>query len=71
MKHVTVESVNGALMDKIHEGAWIDAARSFGRHVKTLCDMLDALKCEIDVEEYTRVMYEATKRMENVEGGQQ
>jgi hypothetical protein len=58
-----VESANAALMDKIQDGTWDVAARDFGRLVKAMCDMGDALNCEIDVEEYPRLMYEVAMRV--------
>ena len=66
-----VENVSGALVDKIQDGAWKDEARNFGKHVRTMCDMMDALDCGIDADDYPRAMYEATRILENDEGGQQ
>jgi hypothetical protein len=46
------------------ERGWIKAAREFGEAVKQLCDMLDALECDVIVENYPRVMYEAGRQKE-------
>jgi ribonuclease HI len=42
---LVVDGVNAALMDKIHEEGWEEDARSFGKNVRTVCDMMDALEC--------------------------
>ena len=66
-----VESINEALTDKIQGGVWRDEARNFGKYVKTACDMMVAFDCGFDVVDYPRVMYEATRILDNDEGGQQ
>ena len=43
------DNVNAALMDKIQEEGWEDEARSFEKNVRTVCDMMDALDCGVDV----------------------
>jgi len=58
-------------MDRIQEGAWREEACKFGKYVRTVCDMMDALDCEIDVKNYPRVMYEATRILKSIEGEQQ
>jgi hypothetical protein len=63
-----VDSFNVALMDKIQEGTWGEEARNFGKYVKTVCDMIDVLDCGIDVEDYPRAMYEATRILESIKG---
>jgi len=41
---------------------WTKVAKEFGEAVKLLCDMLDALECDVNVENYPRVMYEAGRQ---------
>jgi len=50
------------------EGTWGEEARNFGKYVKTVCDMIDVLDCGIDVEDYPRAMYEATRILESIKG---
>ena len=66
-----VNNNNAVLMDKIQEGAWGEEAKTFGKNAKTVCDMMDALDCGVDVEDYPRVIYEATRILESMEGEQQ
>jgi ribonuclease HI len=65
-----VESIIAALMDKIQEGAWGEEAKKSGKNVRIVCDTMDALDCGVDVEDYPRVMYEATRILESIEGEQ-
>ena len=65
-----MDSVNAALMGKIQDDGWEEEARSFGKNFKTVCDMMDALDCGVDVEDYPRVMYESTRILESSEGDQ-
>jgi hypothetical protein len=67
---LVVDGVNAALMDKMHEAGWVEEARRFGKNVRTVCDMMDALDCVVDVEDYPRVMYESTRILESGEGDQ-
>jgi hypothetical protein len=41
---------------------------SFGKSVRTVCDMMDALDCGVDVEDYPRVMFKSTRIVQNIEG---
>ena len=68
---VYVDSVNAALMEKIQEDKWGEEVRNFGKNVRTVCDMMDALDCGVDVEDYPRIMFDSTRIMENTEGEQQ
>ena len=43
---------------------WKAAAREIGGCIKALCGMLDALECDVDVENYPRVMYGAEREAE-------
>jgi hypothetical protein len=45
-------------------GGWKTAAKHFGESVKTLCEMLDGLESDINVEDYPRVMYEVGREKE-------
>jgi hypothetical protein len=68
---LVVASVSAALLNKIKEEEWEEKARSFGKNVQTVCGMMDALDYGVDVEDYPRVMYESTRILESIEGGQQ
>jgi len=68
---LVVDNVSAALMDKIQEEEWEEEARNFGENVRTVCDMMDALDCGVDVEDYPRVMFESARILEGIEGGQQ
>ena len=57
-------------MGKIQDDGWEEEARRFGRSVRTVCDMMDALDCGVDVEDYPRVMYESTRILESNEEDQ-
>ena len=57
-------TIQNTLSDKMDERGWTNAAKEFGEAVKLLCDMLDALDCEVSVENYPRVMYEAGRQNE-------
>jgi len=46
-----VDGVNATLMDKIQEAGWEEESRSFGKNVRTVCDMMDALDRGVDVED--------------------
>ena len=48
---LVVDSVNAALMDKILEEEWKEEAKNFGKKVRTVCDMMDALDFGVDVED--------------------
>ena len=55
--------IQNALSEKMEGEAWKKAASQIGGCLKTLCRMLDAQDCGVDVGNYPRVMYE-TKREE-------
>ena len=67
---LVVDSVNASLMDKNREAEWAEEAKNFGKNVRTVCDMMDALDCGVDVEDYPRVMHETTRTLESLEGEQ-
>ena len=63
-----VDCVNAALMNKIQEEEWEEEARNFGKNVRTVCDMMNALDCGVDVEDYPRIMFESARILESIEG---
>ncbi len=46
----------------MEEGGWTKAAKDFGQTIRSLCDLIDAVDYDINVEDYPRVMYEAGRR---------
>jgi hypothetical protein len=65
---LVVNIINAVLMDKIQEEEWKHEANKLGKYVRIVCDMIDALDCGVDGEDYPRVMYETTRILEGVEG---
>jgi hypothetical protein len=57
-------AIQNALSDRMAETEWKEAAKQFGTYTQTLCRMLDALECDVDVANYPRVMYEAEREKE-------
>jgi hypothetical protein len=57
-------AIQNALGDKMNEGRWKRAAKYFGWSVKSLCDLMDVLESDINVEDYRRVLYEAGREKE-------
>ena len=55
-------TTQNALSDRMDDRGWTNTAKEFSESVKILCDMLDALDCEVNVENYPRVMYEAGRQ---------
>ena len=47
---------------------WKQAATELGEAVNPLCEMLDALETDVNVENYPRVMYEAGRKKEEAKG---
>ena len=65
---MVVDIISAALMGMIQEEKWEEEAKKFGTYVRTVCDMMYALDCGVDVEDYPRVMYETTRILESLEG---
>ena len=66
---MVMDGVNAAMVDNMGEEEWKKTARSFARNVRTLCDMMYALDCGVDVEDYPRAMYESTRKRRTIAGG--
>ena len=58
------KAIQNALNDKMEERGWAKTAKHFGETIKSLCELLDVLECDINVEDYPRVMYEAGRHRE-------
>ena len=61
-------ALQNALYDTMDDRGWKQAATEFGEAVKPLCEMLDALETDVNVENYPRVMYEAGRQKEEATG---
>ena len=46
---MVVDKISAALMDRIQEQEWEEEAKHFGKNVRTVCDMMDALDCGVEV----------------------
>ena len=57
-------AIQNALSDRMAEAEWKEAAKQFGTYMQTLCMMMDALECDVDVANYPKVMYEAEREKE-------
>ena len=67
---MVVDKISAALMDRIQEQEWEEEAKHFGKNVRTVCDMMDALDCGVEVEDCPRLMFEPTRILESLEGEQ-
>ena len=57
-------AIQNALGDRMDDRGWTQAAKEFGEAFKPLCELLDALETEVNVENYPRVMYDAGRQRE-------
>ena len=62
--HAIYVVIQNALSDRMEGEEWRKAAIQLGGCIKTLCGMLGAVDCDVDVENYPRVMYEAERETE-------
>ena len=63
--HRVFNALQNAMGDRMDDRGWKHATMEFGEAVKPLCGLLDALKTDVDVENYARVMYEAGRQKED------
>ena len=49
-------TIQNALIDKMDERGWTKAAKEFGEAVRSLCELMDVLEYDINVEDNPRVM---------------
>ena len=63
--------VQNVLNDKIEEDGWERAAKQFGGSVKAMCELLDVVESDINVEDYPMVMYEAGRYESEMEQRQE
>ena len=61
---VVYVALQNALSDKMADTDWEEITKQIGTHMQSLCRMLDALECDVDVANYPRVMYETEREKE-------